>query len=244
MMPERSLKAGVSFGSVATLEFDSRSDNSVETTLSVDDFERYRLYHDQPRRKKKRNNGPVMYRNQVIDSHRVQFLQQLQHQIEQMISTNDSIIKRREADGQDAVAPQNLTPSEAKEIAKAPLSLVDWRAPRRPRTRSWTRLSQLHLSKLNLASNFTSLTTASPSNTPQMDACDMKNAVFATPRKAADEAPRRPSRKRSSECMREVRPVCEEFGPTTDLNTQNATWKTSKIPTRKRSDECISQKMA
>ena len=236
----------VSFGMVSMFEFDASSSNNGRTTTtkrpklgfkrcSVEDFE---LLHR--RIKMQSPSKSSCHRRRSATSSEKQSptdLERLRRQIEATIEATDDILA-------GACHDNDMDDDDEQDVTSLPLAVrkknkdgrwvassfpgPETRKLGRPTTRSATRISQLHMSQLNL-------TTAKQSHQPQAEG--MQNAVFPC---ASDAAPKRPTRKRSSDSLRATDDHKNKHHDTTTNHTitlHKAHWKSFVRPTKKQSLE-------
>ena len=242
----------VSFGSVATVEYDVSSNSIVvpvdrmAQNLSVEDFEKLRYSNRHFRRHGARRASARTTEDAAFDE-RTKRLQELRMRIEETMSATDAAL-RGEIPAMLS-SPSIRAPGSNLFTASFPSPKSPQMIP--PRTRSMTRVSQLRLSKLDLRSS-NSRHQLGVTDRFRMEGGNMKNAVFDLPQSYTsplppviqDLAPKCPTRKRSNECisaedsLRHKR-LGEEHNPT---GAANATWGDVNVPrrpTKRRSHESL-----
>ena len=216
----------VSFGMVQTLEYDinavlsTSAHNQKQQLLSLEDYERSRS-SPKPRVKEhyKRRMVQASSRIRSYQNDRALRLAKLQCEIEDTICAADSIVN------QDTCLDSMLASMKTKQGKHVITSFPPPGAPKvakGPRTQSLSRISSLHLSKLDLNED-------AHERSPFMVG-STKNADF-------DTTPKRPTRKRSNECL-----VHQRFQQVLE-GKPTATWETSQEtgerPKKKRSMDCL-----
>lgn len=247
-------EARVSFGSVVvstfdlgTASIDMTSRERISKRSSVEDFEKLRR-QQRPFQKERKYRTVAAPTSQPYfgANDRSRKLQEVRQQIEATMNAADMAIRG---------ASFHLSPPAGGTFTPLSGQLFNVSFPgpkrpllRRPRTRSMTRISQLHLSQLNLnnaMSRARRQTDSSSSNS--CSSTNMQNATFTfgrvTPNTTpdTDTAPKRPTRKRSSDRMTETC-VAKGLNPSQNIGLKNATWKMMAQTSNKRSRDCLDMK--
>ena len=250
---KRTRRSSISFGTVAMYKFDTTAKarravsvgSAVPKRVSVEEFERF---HRTPVKKSK---TPLASTLRTYDESRSERLERLRRQIEATLDATDSFMLEEgetfSGSNQASNRPLVLTKKNKDERWVASSSIMaSGDASLGCPTKSNARLSQLHLSRLNLTASANTTVAQPPNGT------GTKNAVFpdmAAPLSHPDAAPKRPMRKRSRDCL-----VTEEthafhrksaelgVDAPAAITLRNATWESHVRPGSKRSLDCLLQK--
>jgi len=232
-------QAKVSFGGVTTYVFDTASsDLASPQRSSVEDFERL-CCQPRPHRKGATHRGFDANNSQArLDPrNRSRLLKELRRQIEETIDTAGVMIG-----AESSVCPpqpQSRVRHDVGQLFNASFPGPDKPLLRRPRARSMTRISELHLSQLNLRATNSRKSTGVSMAISEVNSERVCRMHFSrsntTP--GIDTAPTRPTRKRSTDKIAETCSA-KGLGAPTRINLQNATWKMMSQTSNKRGRDC------
>ena len=246
-LDESTTQAKVSFGSVATYVFDTTSNDStspkrLSKRSSVEDFERLRRPPRQHR--KGRKVAATTSQPDLNARERSRKLLEVRQQIEATIDAADIAIRGESSSF--SFQPTSRSPPHDGQFFNASFPGPSKPLLRRPRTRSMNRISQLHLSQLDL-STANSRKQSATSSASQFNSESTQNAVFnfgrVSPNTApdTDTTPKRPTRKRSSDRLVEARIAKSLIAPS-DISFKNANWNMLTQTSNKRSRDCLDVK--